>query len=166
MRTLPAAGRDGPTPDWPLGEDIVTRAKLQIAENKVVDLANQLAAGAPVPGPLTRAKERVAELQAIVAIQHNRELELWQELWRLPQAIAWEQTGWTREVAGYVRWTVLGEAGDLNAAKEARQLSDRLGLSPLAMLRLRWEIIDQPPGSPTTDVVPIHQRREHLTDTS
>ncbi|PBO23035.1 hypothetical protein CLM85_18600, partial [Streptomyces albidoflavus] len=45
-----------------------------------------------------------------------------------------------REVAQYVRWKVRAELGDLDASKEARQLADRLGLSPLAMLRLRWEI--------------------------
>ena len=71
------------------------------------------------------------------------EAELWKELWRLPQAVAWEQIGYTREVAQYVRWKVRGELGELEAAKEARQLSDRLGLSPLAMLRNQWAIDDR-----------------------
>jgi hypothetical protein len=35
---------------------------------------------------------------------------------------------------------VAGEQGDLDAAKEARMLSDRLGLNPLALSRLRLEI--------------------------
>jgi hypothetical protein len=43
-------------------------------------------------------------------------------------------------VAQYVRHKVLGELGDINDAKEARQWSDRLGLSPMSMLRLRWGI--------------------------
>lgn len=34
----------------------------------------------------------------------------------------------------------MGELGELDAAKEARMWSDRLGLTPLAMLRLRWEV--------------------------
>lgn len=83
------------------------------------------------------------------------EAELWAELWTTPQAVAWEQLGYTREVAQYVRWKVLGELGDLDAAKEARQLSDRLGLTPLALLRLRWEIdaLDE-----------VHEARERRED--
>ncbi len=65
---------------------------------------------------------------------------MWAELWKTPQAEMWEQLCWGREVAQYVRWKVRGELGDLDAAKEARQWSDRLGLNPLALLRLRWEI--------------------------
>ena len=76
------------------------------------------------------------------------ESALWRELWTLPQANAWTRFGWSREVALYVRWLLEAEAGDTDAAREARMLSDRLGLSPLALLRLRWEIVpdDQIPG--------------------
>jgi hypothetical protein len=52
----------------------------------------------------------------------------------------WSELAWSREVAQYVRLKIQGELGNLDAAKEARQWSDRLGLNPLAMLRLRWEI--------------------------
>jgi hypothetical protein len=69
------------------------------------------------------------------------ELEVWAEAWATPQAVAWERLGWTRDVAQYVRWKVLGEAGGLDEAKEARQWSDRLGLSPLALLRLNWSVV-------------------------
>jgi CRISPR/Cas system CSM-associated protein Csm3 (group 7 of RAMP superfamily) len=72
--------------------------------------------------------------------QQQAEGEVWCELWATPQAVAWERLGWTREVAQYVRWKVRAEFGDLDASKEARQLGDRLGLTPLAMLRLRWEV--------------------------
>ncbi len=72
----------------------------------------------------------------------KNEKKLWADLWKTPQATQWAKLGWTREVAQYVRHKVKGEGGSLDDAKEARQLSDRLGLSPLALLRLRWEIID------------------------
>jgi hypothetical protein len=68
------------------------------------------------------------------------ERSLWAELWALPQAVMWEQLHCGREVAQYVRWKVKAEAGSLDAAKEARQLGDRLGMTPLALLRLRWEV--------------------------
>lgn len=50
----------------------------------------------------------------------------------------------TRTVARYVRAMVRSEAADAPASlmAEARQLEDRLGLTPMAMLRLRWEISD------------------------
>lgn len=93
MTRLPAEGRQGETPPWPLAEDY--------------------------PG----------------------ELELWDQLWMTPQSVAWERLRWTREVACYVRYSILAEMGNMRAAPEARQLADRLGLTPLALLRLRWEIV-------------------------
>lgn len=65
---------------------------------------------------------------------------LWRELWRLPAAVVWERIGCAREVAQYVIWKVKAEEGSLRASAEARQLSDRLGLSPLALLRMGCEV--------------------------
>lgn len=68
---------------------------------------------------------------------------VWAELWATPQAVAWERLGWTRMVARYAK--VLGYCEDpesvtVGLLAEARQMEDRLGLSPMSMLRLRWEI--------------------------
>lgn len=67
--------------------------------------------------------------------------ELWRELWSTPQAVAWERLGWVRTVARYCRVTLAAEA-EMHPAvlAEARQLEDRLGLSPMAMKRLGWEV--------------------------
>lgn len=73
--------------------------------------------------------------------QTSRETDIWSAAWSTPQAAAWERFAWTLDVALYVRFMALAETGDLNAAKEARQWSDRLGLSPLAMLRLQWRVV-------------------------
>lgn len=95
FRRLPAAGRQGELPPWPL------------------------------PGRRTPA-----------------EIALWAELWRSPQAVAWEELGWIRTVARYARITVAAERPKAIAALmgEARQLEDRLGLNPKAMRSLGWEI--------------------------
>lgn len=95
-RRLPASGRRGDPPAWPLGRP-------------------------------TKA-----------------ERELWLELWRSPQAVAWESLGWARSVARYVRTVLVAEARGAPATTlaEARQFEDRLGLNPLAMRRLMWEIVD------------------------
>lgn len=90
---LPAGGRQGLAPNWPLGT--------------AADLA---------------------------------EARLWQELWATPQAVAWEHHGWTRIVARYVRLALLAEEMNKDALAEARQLEDRLGLTPKAMRMLMWQI--------------------------
>lgn len=103
MTQLPAEGRQGPVPQWPLP-------------------------------PLPVDDEGLSE------IWQERESGLWADLWETPQAVAWERLRWTRTVARYVRFEVRAETGDLKAGAEARLLEDRLGLTPQAMLRLRWEV--------------------------
>jgi hypothetical protein len=138
---LPAEGRTNPAPRWPLGDDIETAARLMVAREKVAEFEEREAEGKPVSeARMDRAREAVKVLEHIVAIQAKAEKALWRELWRTPMAAAWERDGYTREVAQYVRWKVHAENGNLDAAKEARQLGDRIGLTPLARLRLRWEV--------------------------
>lgn len=73
------------------------------------------------------------------------ETELWKKLWATPQAVAWEDLGWTRVVARYARLVLVCESPEVTAAMlgELRQLEDRLGLTPMSMKRLQWEIGEQ-----------------------
>lgn len=70
----------------------------------------------------------------------------WVALWKKPQAVMWEQHGTELVVARYLLLRNLVQnpksVEEINAAawSELRQLEDRLGLTPMAMLRLRWEI--------------------------
>jgi hypothetical protein len=66
--------------------------------------------------------------------------QLWAELWATPQAVAWERHGWTRVVARYCLVALAAEALDKDAMSEARQLEDRLGLTPKAMRMLLWTV--------------------------
>lgn len=71
-----------------------------------------------------------------------RELQLWAELWRTPQAIEWARLDLVRNVALYTRIFVDNElpgakAGDLNIL---RQMTDSLGLSIPGMRAARWRI--------------------------
>ncbi|HEY9473387.1 MAG TPA: hypothetical protein VIS06_05970 [Mycobacteriales bacterium] len=90
---LPAEGRSGDPPPWPL------------------------------PGRKLKAEQG-----------------LWAQLWATPQAVAWERLGWTRTVARYCRVLLAAERMDKDALAEARQLEDRLGLTPKSMRLLLWEI--------------------------
>lgn len=163
---LPAAGPAGPAPKWPLGEDLVTAAKLRVARGQVQRLEDKRDSGEDYSEDrLERLQERVAVLEQVVAGQRKAELALWRELWRLPQAAAWNRHTYVREVAKYVRLTVLAESGDINAGKEARQWSDRLGLNDLALLRLRWEVAPDEvaqqraePSAPTTPAPTVARR--------
>jgi hypothetical protein len=99
---LPAAGRRGKAPAWPLSRAI------------------ELSIG-------------------------RRESALWTRLWKKPQAVAWEQLDCLDAVARYVRLSVQADVFGAQATllAEVRQMEDRLGLTPMSMLRLRWEIVDE-----------------------
>jgi hypothetical protein len=64
------------------------------------------------------------------------------DLWATPQAVLWESYGWTRSIARYCRLVIEAEKKDapVTLLSEVRQMEDRLGLSPMAMKRLGWEI--------------------------
>ncbi|MFJ2007399.1 hypothetical protein [Streptomyces chartreusis] len=147
MTELPAAGRAGEAPMWPLLPDIALQAQRDSAQRNADELELSLAepnlkgrARTAAQRKADAARETAAILTAQLGAQEQVEAELWKGLWVLPQAVEWERAGWTREVAQYVRWKARAEQGDLDAAKEARQLGDRLGLTPLALLRLRWRV--------------------------
>lgn len=147
MTALPNEGRKGPAPKWPLIPDVALTVRKQIAEAKVEKLRydiNELeAAGRPaghLEGRLDAALEKLMICETQLREAGNLEAQMWKDLWKLPQADAWARLKWTRDVAQYVRYKVLAELGDLNSGKEARMYSDRLGLNPLAMLRLRWTV--------------------------
>lgn len=147
MTSLPSEGRQGPPPRWPLPPDVRLKAELLAAKARIRQMLGQVDHCEDprkldqLNKELGRLQERVALLTQQLRLQRDAEMALWDELWATPQAVQWERLLWTREVASYVRYRVLAELGDLDAAKEARQWSDRLGLSPLALLRLRWQIV-------------------------
>ncbi|MCA1218689.1 hypothetical protein [Streptomyces sp. 8L] len=152
---LPAAGREGAPPAWPLPADIQIVVRRDTAQRSVDDIELELLEPTLISrkrGALKKkldaASKELHLAQAQLDGQERLEGELWAELWATPQAVAWERLRWTREVAQYVRWKVAAELGSLDASKEARQLADRLGLTPLALLRLRWEIADEEEGRP------------------
>lgn len=150
---LPAGGRQGELPRWPLLADIITTERRDSARRMADELELQLLepeltgrARAAVQRKHDAANTAANIADRLLEAQEAVEAELWSELWATPQAAAWERLGWTREVAQYVRWKVKAESGDLDASKEARMLADRLGLNPMAMLRLRWEVAEDEVG--------------------
>lgn len=143
MTALPAEGRQGAPPAWPLPSNARLAAGLESAEAMKAIVHQELQEEPRVRlRELGKLDERIRLLRRQLRESARLELAMWFELWRTPQAVMWERQGWTREVAQYARLKVLAELGDLDAQKEARQIGDRIGVTPLALLRLRWEVVD------------------------
>ena len=79
----------------------------------------------PLPGRTSKAEEAA-----------------WGQLWRTPQAFAWDRLGWTRTVARYCRIMVRAERPGSTAAiqGQASKLETELGLTPKAMRLLLWQV--------------------------
>ena len=108
--------------------------------------------GAPPKWPLT-GKASAAESAT------------WKQAWATPQAVAWERLGWVRPVARYIRCLVQAEEIGAPAALlgEVRQMEDRLGLSPMALLRLRWSVVaDELADGTTLSSAPTPSSRGRL----
>lgn len=71
------------------------------------------------------------------------ELKRWEMVWRHPAGVLWKQQQLDLIIARYVRNSVLSELPRASPVlkAEVRQQEDRLGLNPYAMLRLRWEVV-------------------------
>lgn len=92
----------------------------------------------------------------LASVETAEQASLWKQLWRTPQAVVWDEFEWTRVVARYVAVVLKAEDElDSKLLAEARQLEDRLGLSPMAMLRLRWTIDGAPEDRPVAPVVDL-----------
>jgi hypothetical protein len=75
-----------------------------------------------------------------------RERAIWNRIWKLPQALAWESLLLHDQVALYCRRLAIAEQPDASAAEAtlARQLQDSLGLSAPGLRSMRWKIEDAP----------------------
>ena len=69
------------------------------------------------------------------------EVELWDELWRKPQAFMWDQLGLKFEVAAYVRIYLKANAIDASPSfmTPVLRASAEIGLSLPGMHSLRWK---------------------------
>ncbi|MYS71474.1 hypothetical protein GTY88_13725 [Streptomyces sp. SID5926] len=72
----------------------------------------------------------------------DREMELWDDLWAKPQAVAWEDMGQELEVALACRTLAEAERADgrVDVKKMVRGYLDSLGLSVAGMNRNRWKV--------------------------
>lgn len=71
----------------------------------------------------------------------ERELELWETLWRKPQAVMWDRLGLTYEVAAYVRAFLESTSEDSNSGLKTAvlRMAAEIGLSLPGMHQWRWK---------------------------
>jgi hypothetical protein len=74
---------------------------------------------------------------------NRRTLAWWAALWARPQAAMWEASGSTLwALAALWDDLIAGRCDAVRVSAEIRQHEDRHGLSPKAMLQLRWRLAD------------------------
>jgi len=88
----------------------------------------------------------------------------WSRLWSLPQAEEWERMRCEPTVALYVRVFVRASmtGGDPKLLNEFRQLDSKIGISPRAMLDLRWETDNAPELAPELLEVEVYGSDERV----
>ncbi len=128
MIRLPAAGRTGRMPAWPLPADVVQQDRLKVLRAQAKDLEEILDVGEhsakkakELEQELLQLVNAIAVLDAQIKAARKYEGELWRSLWKTPMAVMWEKLAWTREVALYVRWQVRAELGDIKASSDATE---------------------------------------------
>lgn len=98
--------------------------------------------------PKAGCKGKPPALPAIKPTWHAETRRWWATLWAMPQA-----TIWARDDSELFRLALLHEhvwhrspAPSATLLAEMRQIEDRHGLNPKAMLQLRWRIVDDAAG--------------------
>lgn len=78
----------------------------------------------------------------------ERELEIWADCWRTPQACAWSMEPWRHRIIGqYCRLSAIVELAGMPPANMVAQLHrfrDQLGLTPAGLKENGWKIASAP----------------------
>lgn len=73
-----------------------------------------------------------------------REVEVWRDAWRSPQAVAWAGEPWRwRSVAMWTRWSVQMENPGASASlgNVVVRLADQIGMTPAGLKENGWQIV-------------------------
>jgi hypothetical protein len=100
----------------------------------------------PLPAPAGLDSDDEAVRQAARALR-KRELELWREVWRTPQACAWSMPSeqWRqRTVAMWVRLSVRCEQADASASLlgQLHRFADQIGLTTAGLAEMGWRVAE------------------------
>lgn len=115
----------------------------------------------PVPTSTSRSHKAQADAQGWVTLPaegrvdaglpafplidpSDREYEIWERLWEMPQAIQWETLKLEYEVAAYVRLLARAELPKSSSLiwSQVKMTGESLGLTAAGMLRNKWTVGD------------------------
>lgn len=135
LKQLPAAGYTGQPPAFPLPK--ILRYDVYFED-----------------------KRRIKEYdEAATEAAWDRERELWETVWRTPQATAWAVEEWRwLTIALYVRTFVVCEGSEATAADKGslHRLADQIGLTPAGLQYNGWKI-EQVAAKPAAERAPVAQ---------
>jgi hypothetical protein len=141
-----ARNRSGPAPDPKSGRSDRRGFRLDAlpAEGYQGEPPTYPLTAVPVYDIWFEDKRRVKELDATgTQARFDRELELWAQAWRTPQAEAWIREPWRRQtIAMYVRTMALCESADATAADKnsLHRFADQIGMTPAGLKENGWKI--------------------------
>lgn len=123
--TLPAGGFDGPVPEFPLPKAIHYERFFE--NGKKVEVRDDDA----------------------TEVAWDAELELWETLWRKPQAAMWSKLGMSLDVAAYVRAFLESVEAEASAGLKTAvlRMAGEIGLSLPGMHSLRWKFSEDELGA-------------------
>jgi hypothetical protein len=99
--------------------------------------------------------------------RYDRELELWEQAWRTPQAAAWSMEPWRwQTVAIYVRTMAVCESGDATAADKnsLHRFADQIGLTPAGLRENGWKIVTDQVAAKRSEKTPTTPGRPLARD--
>ena len=139
-----ARARSGPSPD----PNALRRARADDAEWTALPIEGFTGEVPALPLPKISVydvyyedKKRVREYDADATdARWGAEVELWETLWRKPQAFMWDKLALHYEVAAYVRCFIESTGPDSNSGLKtaALRMAAEIGLSLPGMHSLRW----------------------------
>lgn len=95
----------------------------------------------------------------------DRELDVWDEIWTSPQALAWSETPWRwRSIGLWVRFSVRTEHTKCPASLlgEVHRYADQIGLTPAGMKENGW-IITKTEKAPEVHLAPARDFMARLS---
>lgn len=121
LTALPAEGYGGTAPEFPLPRRVVMRWEYE-----------------------DKRRFQVLDVEATEAVA-DREVELWEWLWRTPQACAWSMPSesWRlHTIAMYVRTFVICEGSDATAADKGslHRFADQIGMTTAGLAEMGWKV--------------------------
>lgn len=125
LTALPAEGYSGPVPDFPLRKRVIWNIWFEGSGRN-------------------REEHRDVDEGATESVW-DRELELWEWLWRTPQACAWSLPSerWRLHTIGmYVRTFVLCESSEATAADKnsLHRFADQIGMTTAGLAEMGWKV--------------------------